>query len=406
LKVHEDIEKLQTPFYVFYADEFINNYSELEGTFKRYYPNYRVAYSVKTNYTPSVLRIVLERGGYAEVVSDMEYTLAERIGFPSKKIIYNGPGKGEKFELCMLSGGKLHLDNWSEVERAIDVARRNRSSSFRVAVRVNFDIDNGIQSRFGLDLESGDYKRAVDKLNAEENICVNGIHFHISRARSLAAWSKRIRKALEIASSAFDYPVEYIDLGSGMYGHFDDDLQAQFGATPDYDDYAQTVLLTMADFYSEKKYKPVLFTEPGTTLVSKYFHLFTSVLDIKQIRGRNIGLLDCSFQNVGEICKLKRPPIRNLSAATTEGIDVREHFDSINLVGYTCLEQDVICPEYKGKIAQGDRLEILNVGGYSIVEKPPFIHPDIPIYMLKNRTLTCIKRAQTFDDIFAPYMIV
>lgn len=404
--MQEDIGKLQTPFYIFYADEFCSNYSELEDTFKHYYPNYRVAYSVKTNYTPSVLRIVLERGGYAEVVSDMEYTLAERIGFPSERIIYNGPGKGEKFEPCMLSGGKLHLDNWSEVERAIDVARRNRSVSFSVAVRVNFDVDNGMQSRFGLDLENGDYKRAVDRLNAEENICVNGIHFHISRARSLAAWSKRIRKALEIASSAFDYPVEYIDLGSGMYGHLDDELQAQFGITPGYDDYAQTVLQVIADHYRDIDQKPILFTEPGTTLVSKYFHLFTSVLDIKQIRGRNIGLLDCSFQNVGEICKLKRTPIRNLSAATTKEIDAGEHFDSIDLVGYTCLEQDVICPEYQGTIAQGDRLEILNVGGYSIVEKPPFIHPDIPIYMLQNGTLTCIKRAQTFDDIFAPYMIV
>ena len=49
-------------------------------------------------------------------------------------------------------------------------------------------------------------------------------------------------------------------------------------------------------------------------------------------------------------------------------------------------------------------MEICNVGGYSIVDKPPFIHPDIPIYMASGDRVTCIKREQTFDDIFAPYV--
>ena len=76
-----DIEELKTPYYIFYADEFINNYHDLENTMKSVYENYQIAYSFKTNYTPAVCNIVKNLGGYAEVVSDMEYQLALKIGF-------------------------------------------------------------------------------------------------------------------------------------------------------------------------------------------------------------------------------------------------------------------------------------------------------------------------------------
>ena len=156
----------------------------------------------------------------------------------------------------------------------------------------------------------------------------------------------------------------------------------------------------MQDHYENMKEKPMLFTEPGTTLVSKYFHLFTKILDIKDIRNKKFALLDSSFHNVGEICDLKKVP---MIIHKNDNVN-RKNYEDIDLVGYTCLEQDIIYKSYTGDLAVGDIFEIQNVGGYSIVEKPPFIHPDIPIYMEKDSTVSCIKREQTFDDIFGPYV--
>lgn len=388
---------MKTPYYVFYADDFIRNFHELEDTFRAAYQNYQIAYSFKTNYVPAVLKIVLELGGYAEVVSDMEYGLALKVGFPDDKIIYNGPGKGEMLTRCLENGGHLHIDNKDDLRRTISYAREHADSTFKVAVRANFDVGNGLLSRFGFDVDNGDYEKAVKELNEEDNIMVTGLHFHISRARGLDAWKKRIDKALEIADAAIGPALEYIDIGSGMYGHLDPALQEQFGDTPNYKEYADVVLKRMADHFPDHHVK--LLTEPGTTLVSKYFHLFTSVLDIKNIRDKDFALLDSSFHNVGEICGLKKVPIINNGGHEGEA----ENYQDIDLVGYTCLEQDVICKNYSGELGVGDRLEILNVGGYSIVDKPPFIHPDIPIFMEKDGTTTCVKRAQTLDDIFAPY---
>ena len=393
-------KELKTPYYMFYADEFINNYKDLENSMKAIYENYQIAYSFKTNYTPAVCSLVKSLGGYAEVVSDMEYSLALKIGYAPQKVVYNGPGKGSMLEHCLLNGGLLNIDNFRELEQVCSIAENNPDKKLEIGIRVNFDIGNGLHSRFGLDSENGDFQNALSIVDKIPNLQVRGLHFHISRARGLDSWKNRIIGMLKLVEKHNLYNLQYIDLGSGMYGKLDPELQEQFGDTPSFDDYANVVACEMQKFYSDKLIKPMLITEPGTTIVSKYFHVFMKVLDIKEIRGKNFALLDGSFHNVGEICGLKKVPMK------VKNVNNDKNYQDIDFVGYTCLEQDVIYSGYNGNLGIDDIVEIYNVGGYSIVDKPPFIHPDIPIYMLFKDNVSCIKREQTLEDIFAPYEFV
>lgn len=393
-------KELKTPYYMFYADEFIKNYKDLENSMKAIYENYQIAYSFKTNYTPAVCSLVKSLGGYAEVVSDMEYSLALKIGYAPQKVVYNGPGKGSMLEHCLLNGGLLNIDNFRELEQVCSIAENNPDKNLEIGIRVNFDIGNGLHSRFGLDSENGDFQNALSIVDKIQNLQVRGLHFHISRARGLESWKNRIIGMLKLVEKHNLYNLQYIDLGSGMYGKLDPELQEQFGDTPSFDDYANVVACEMQKFYSDKLIKPMLITEPGTTIVSKYFHVFMKVLDIKEIRGKNFALLDGSFHNVGEICGLKKVPMKVIN------VNNDKNYQDVDFVGYTCLEQDVIYSGYNGNLGIGDIVEIYNVGGYSIVDKPPFIHPDIPIYMLLKDNVSCIKREQTLEDIFAPYEFV
>lgn len=393
-----ETKELKTPYYMFYANDFINNYYDLENSMRDIYDNYQVAYSFKTNYTPAVCNLVKKLGGYAEVVSDMEYQLALKIGFRPEHIVYNGPGKGKMLEHCLLNGGLLNVDNMEEFNKICNIALNNPEKDFGIGIRVNFDIGNQLHSRFGLDIENGDFVDVLKKIENIKNLSVIGLHFHVSRARGLESWKNRITGMLNLVKQYKLDDLQYIDLGSGMYGKLDPELQEQFGKTPSFSDYATVVAGEMKQYYLNHGIKPMLITEPGTTIVSKYFHVFMSVLDIKEIRGKIFALLDGSFHNVGEICGLKKVPMKILSDSNSKS------YTNVDFVGYTCLEQDVIYSGYSGKLAINDKVEICNVGGYSIVDKPPFIHPDIPIYMLLEDNVTCVKREQTLDDIFAPYV--
>ncbi len=64
--------------------------------------------SYKTNYTPYICKPVKNLGGYAEVVSDMEYQVALQIGYSANHIVYNGPVKGPLMERHILNGGILN----------------------------------------------------------------------------------------------------------------------------------------------------------------------------------------------------------------------------------------------------------------------------------------------------------
>jgi diaminopimelate decarboxylase len=89
-------EDVGEAFYILESRQFKQNFVELKSEFTNIYPNFNIAYSYKTNYTPKLCRIVNELGGFAEVVSDMEMEIALRIGVEPKNIIWNGPFKNAK----------------------------------------------------------------------------------------------------------------------------------------------------------------------------------------------------------------------------------------------------------------------------------------------------------------------
>ena len=82
-QVVDYVQQYGSPLYIFHAEELRKNYLDLLNTMRAIYPKYNIAYSYKTNYTPKIISLVKELGGLAEVVSEMEYTLAKRVGYES-----------------------------------------------------------------------------------------------------------------------------------------------------------------------------------------------------------------------------------------------------------------------------------------------------------------------------------
>ena len=391
-----DLKK--TPFYIFDKDGFIKNYKLFEEEMKNIYSNYLISYSYKTNYTPHICEIVKELGGYAEVVSDMEYSLAKKIGYSNDKIVYNGPAKGEKLYEHLLNNGIINIDNIDEAERIVEFTKKHLKHKFKVGLRINLDVGGNFISRFGLDPTSEDIKNVIKLLKSSSNVKIIGLHCHISRNRGLEAWKKRAKIMLEIADTFFEKVPEYISLGSGMFADMPKELKEQFNDVPTYEEYAIATLKPIAEHYKNKEKQPIVFTEPGTTLVARYLNFVTKVLNIKNIRGRNIATMDGSYENLGEICTMKKLPIKILKSSG------KNKFNKIDLMGYTCLEQDLMYEDYNGFLNKDDVLMFENVGGYSIVSKPQFIKPNCSVISLeKNGEIKEIMREETFDDVFSKF---
>ena len=361
-----------TPRYIFREKAFRDNYKRFEQAFSKYYSNHHIAYSFKTNYTPYICSIVKELGGYAEVTSMMEYSLAKKLGFEDSRIIYNGPSK-EAFPDCI-----LNVDDLDELK-----AVKNK----KIGIRVNIDVGQPFISRFGIEDIEKAFELAGDR--------IVGLHCHISQARSLEAWKKRTEIMLDYADRFFrEGQLEYIDLGSGMCGDMPSFLKKQFTEVPTYEQYASVTAKTVSEHF-RGKHKPLLFTEPGTAIISRYIEFVAKVVCIKEIRGKVFVELNCSKHNLGELCELKKMPIKIIH----RGED-RKDIKNADFVGYTCLEHDVMYRGFSGSLAIGDIVVFENVGGYSLVEKPPFIRPNCEMVTEDGKI---IKRAETEKEIFETY---
>lgn len=390
------------PMYVFDEQSFVDNYNEFVNSFKSRYSKYMLSYSYKTNYTPYICGIVKKLGGYAEVVSDMEYDVAKRIGYKDSRIIYNGPYKGPASIEMVLNGGLLNVDNMTELEKIIDIAN-NSSHIIGIGIRVNIDIGQKFVSRFGFDYENGELEKAIRLIKENSNVKIRGLHCHVGQSRSLKAWENRVNKMFQIIDEFFDEPLEYIDLGSGMFAKMSPELAIQFGNDiPSYEEYAEVVCNLFAKYYKEwdEDDKPILFTEPGTTIINKYIDFIGKVTSVKKIKGKCFAVLNCSKHNLGEICTLKQLPFKIINNNKNQ-----EVCSDVDFVGYTCLEHDIMAHGDNVEIAIDDYVVFENVGGYSNVDKPPFILPNCVMISIDGENNTqIIKRREMFEDVFATYI--
>ncbi len=406
-RVNALVEEYGSPLYVFHEDEFRKNYLDLLNTFCAIYPKYNIAYSYKTNYTPGICKIVKELGGLAEVVSEMEYMLAKKIGYDSTKIVYNGPVKGLGLFEHLKNGGVANIDSLDEMKTVVEFAEANPDCAIRLAFRVNIDIGQGFISRFGVDAYEEDAKNSeldqvFDMAKSVPNICIVGLHCHIGRSRSIEAWKNRVRIMFKLIDRYFDKTPEFIDFGSGMNSVMEPELATQFGGhIPSFEEYATVVATAMKEKYGNLPVdaQPELYTEPGTTLISGCMSFISSVKTIKNVKGKNYVTFDCCGGNMGDICHLKNLPI----SVYHNGAPMKELADA-TFVGYTCLEHDHIYEGFAGSLAVGDYVQFRNVGSYSNVFKPPFILPNCAMIQLdKDGRTTLLKRGETMDDIFHTY---
>ena len=389
------INEVGETFYVLESQTFRQNFLELKGEFQKYYPNFNIAYSYKTNYTPKLCKIVDELGGYAEVVSDMEMEIALRVGVNPSKIIWNGPFKNPaKVEELLVLGGTVNLDCVQELPIVRQIADKYPDKVLNLGIRCNLEVGDGVVSRFGFDVDGQDFEDALAIFKQKSNLYLKGLQLHVA-TRSLKTWKPRVDGVLALIDRLGIIP-DHIDLGGGLYGKMPDSLKQQFTAEiPTYAQYAQEVAPVFAKYFENKNKKPTLLIEPGTALVGDCMKFVAKVVNIKDVRGKKIATLLGSIYNINPTLNTKNPPIEVVNT----GGEQKEYKD-LDFGGFTCIESDYLYKHFDGKLAVGDSVVFSNVGSYSVVLKPPFILPNFPVIDLFEGRVNLIKRGENFDDLF------
>ncbi len=384
-------------FYLLESSNFEQNYKELTASFKVYYPKFNIAYSYKTNYTPKLVQIVDHLGGYAEVVSDMEMEIALRSGISPNHIIWNGPVKnGKKVKELLLTGGTVNIDSVYEIDNIREIAQTHPDHILNIGIRVNYDVGDGVLSRFGFDVDGEDFDTVLRFIKSTPNTRLINIQAHFAK-RSPEFWKARAEGMLKVYDRVvekYGLKPERLDIGGGIYGKMPPFLRAQLGIDEiTYDDYASRAAKAFAEHFKDDPDAPWLFIEPGSAVAGDCMRFVSRIETIKNVRGKTIATVIGSQKNIS--MNGLNPPMEVVACG-----EARDRVENCDIVGFTCIEGDVLQKNYCGQLGIGDYIVIGNCGSYSLVMKPPFILPNFAVLDITGDEVEVIKRAETFDDLF------
>lgn len=392
-------------FFIFHEKKFRENFNSLQSAFTKFYPPTKIGYSYKTNYTPYLCKIIDELGGYAEVVSDMEFRLAQRIGVPGEKIIFNGPCKKQnEFNDAASLGVTLNIDSMEDIYLAQSFASRKPDQKIKIVLRCNFPLRGDDISRFGIDTNGEDFQKILAIIGKTPSLFLRGLHCHFPD-RDLDSFAIRAKKLVKLAQVIFpDKPPQTLNIGGGLFSNLPQSMRQNMKVEPaSFEEYAQLVGGIFSQAYPDENNRPTLFLEPGTAVVADTFSFYTKVLSTRKIRGRAIATTAGSMFDISPNARSRNMPVTVIqNEQNTE--QNSQAFQTYDVVGFTCIESDILTEQLSASILPGDFIRYDNVGSYSLVMRPPFILPARAAFAHQpNGKFHQIKRAQSNVEVFTNF---
>lgn len=396
--------KYGTPYYLMDGDVFLHNITSFKDVFVSKYPKIIVGYSFKTNYVPALCRIAKDAGCYAEVVSEMEYDLAKKIGF--KSVIFNGPIKHDSIIWKALDeGAVVNLDSLYEVDSIIKYKQKRPNKEVTVGLRLNIDLtDSDGISKIQCGLRVGRFgftkNVLVDVIHVlrKHGVRIVSLHGHTSSSdRAVANYGLIVTQMLSLCSELHLDDIDYFDVGGGFFGAAAKGIDVS--DKPKYSDYADIILDTCLENEWFRKVQPNIVIEPGVSVVANVFSYVSKIFQTKEIAGQKFLSTDGTVFDV-------KPTLHNNNLPHTFFTKtVADDTYVASLVGSTCMEKDVILSNVRvpNSIKGGDYVKIDGVGAYTIVLTPTFINYLSPIISIENSEEILVRRRQTLSDVTAVY---
>ena len=335
-------------------------------------PGALVAYAVKANPDPALLRRFAAEGVGFEVVGPVELALALRAGADPQRIVVNGVGQTDADLASALATGALVN---AESLGALDALLA--AGDGRCGIRINPGIaaethphlaTGAASSKFGIALgELPAVKRALDA--AGRPLASVGAHI----GSDIADVEPYARLAELLAKCVEDLHTERIDLGGGFTG------------APA--DFARVVRAHLPD-------PGRLIVEPGRGIVAGAGWLLTRVVRV-QARGHLVA--DAGMTElIRPMLYSARHPVSVLEAGSAEGER------TWTLSGPVCEAGDVLAENLTLEVGEGALLAIGEVGAYGLAMASGYNGRLLPAQaVVQNGAVHLSRRRQTLEDVVA-----
>ena len=403
VSVDELVKTYGSPLFVFSEKTMVDRCRELRDLVSVRYPRVRLAWSYKTNYLDAICKVFHREGSWAEVVSEFEYDKAVHLGVSPEKIHFNGPFKPEDaLRKALGNGSMVHIDHFDELILAEKVAE-SLATVPKVALRLNLMTDGTpAWSRFGFNLESGQARDAVRRLQAGGRLTLAGLHCHLGTfiqepdvyrqsAEKLAGFANHLLEE-------YDIKLDFIDLGGGIASR--STLHAQYlpgdQATPPFSRYAESIADGLSTLNYPAREMPTLVLETGRALVDESGYCISTVLANKRLPDKRRAIVVDAGVNILFTSFWYKHDV--LPAQAFFGTP-----EPTVIYGPLCMNIDVVRDTLMfPPMKPGDRLVFKDVGAYNVTQWMQFItYRPAVVLVAPDGKHALMRRAENLQTILA-----
>lgn len=384
-----------TPFYLYSEQKLRDNFKSFADAVKPL-KKATVCFAVKSNFNPTILKILAGMGAGADIVSGGELELALQAGVPADKIVFSGVGKTRAELTAAITAGIKQINAESESEiRLINEIAIGLNKTAAVGIRVNPDVDARThekittgkkENKFGIDWN--DARRLFLSAEQFKGISLHGIEVHVgSQILELSPFREAFVKTKKMLNDLKEHGVsiQTVDVGGGLGVAYKTDESAPSPA-----DYIAVLQDVLGDFDGEFVF------EPGRCISGDAGVLVASVVRVKQTGDKRFAVLDAGMSD------LVRPAMydayHNIEAL--KGGEASERYD---VVGPICESADIFGKDRMlPELNEGDLIAIETAGAYGAAMASNYNgRPLIAEVLTDNDRYAVIRRRQTVAEMTA-----
>ena len=412
-----DITKLVlrhgTPLYLIDEDTLHTKVRDLHSAYSKFVGPVKVAYSIKANFSPAILRVFIKDGITFDLTSIGELRFVKKCKVNPENIIYTSvTEEPEEYREVLQSGiKKIVVSSFNGMTNLAKAASKIGIKPMTM-IRVNPEVGVKAEIRasyrngkFGVPLNGGTIDSAtkmVRHLMDNDLLQFEGFHFHLgSQITDFSCYTHAFDKIdafmTKIKKEYPNFQVRTLDIGGGTPVFYNEPVPTPIQMAENHVDRLNQIAETHGKFE--------LMIESGRFLVAESSILVSKIVNTKEYNEHKIVIVDAGYHLLLDAALLKQEYPQEVVPLLTNKAERMPTPKNIHLAGRLCDTYDVFPLSKASNLNEADigrYVTFYNVGAYSIVFNMPFHCQTKPPIVMKtsNGDFKLVRKGTSYEQLF------
>jgi diaminopimelate decarboxylase len=416
-----DINKLVaqygTPLYLIDEGTLHAKAKELHRAYSKFKGQVKVAYSIKANFTPAVVKAFMKDGIAFDLTSLGELYFIKQCKADPENVIYTSVTEELEEYIEVLQSGvrRIVVSSFNGMTNLSKAASKVGGSAPLTMIRVNPEVGVKAEvrasyrnSKFGVPFNGGTIDSAakmIKHLMGSDLLKFEGFHFHLgSQITDFSCYTHALDKMdafitkMKKENPAFQ--VNTFDIGGGTPIFYNDPVPTPAQMAENH--------ISKLNQLAETHGTSTLVIESGRFLVAESSILVSRIVNTKEYNEHKIVIVDAGYHILLDAALLKQEYPQEVVPVVSDSKDKMTALTTVkntHLAGRLCDTYDVFPLSKVSDLSEsevGRYVSFYNVGAYSVVFNMPFHCQTKPPIVMKDSDgkFRLVRKGTTYDQLF------